>query len=119
MQRFAEAANAFSTAVKHSRDASMYLAALAYACAASGDTQRASEIQLSLQRRALERYVSPLDLAIVAMALGQLDAAFAYLETAVEQRVMRLTELSMPMFDVLRSHSRYQALLARIRLPNK
>ncbi|MGB9031394.1 MAG: tetratricopeptide repeat protein, partial [Acidobacteriaceae bacterium] len=119
MQRFPEAAHAFSIAVKHSRDASMYLAALARACAASGDAQRAAEMQLSLQHRAQERYVSPLDLAIVAMALGQLDVAFAHLDTAAEQRVMRLTELRMPMFDVLPRDSRYQALIARIGLPGK
>jgi DNA-binding winged helix-turn-helix (wHTH) protein len=119
LHRFEEAANAFSTAVKYSRDASMYLAALAYACAASGDSARASEILASLQHRALERYISPLDMAIVSMSLGQLDTAFGHLETAVEQRVMRLTELRMPMFDALRSEPRYQSLLARIGLSVK
>jgi serine/threonine-protein kinase len=119
LHRFEEAANAFSIAAEHSRDASMYLASLAYAHARSGESARASEILESLERRALERYISPLDLAIVTMALGQLDAAFGHLETAVEQRVMRLTELRLPMFDALRSDSRYQGLLDRIGIPVK
>jgi aspartate/tyrosine/aromatic aminotransferase len=117
--RFAEAADAFSTAVAHSHEAAMYLAALAYASAASGGSKRASEIRVILQRRARELYVSPLDMAIVCMALGEFDAAFEHMETAVEQHVMRLTELRMPMFDVLRSDQRYQALLMRIGLPVK
>ena len=119
LHRFAEAANAFSVAVQHSRGTSMYLATLAYALAMSGESARAAEILGSLQRMASERYVSPLDLAIVTMALGQFDAAFGHLETAVEQRVMRLTELRMPMFGALRSDSRYRGLLARIGLPVK
>lgn len=119
LHRFAEAVKAFSTAVNHSREASMYLAALAYAHAAAGDAVSAAEILVTLQRRAVERYVSPLDMAIASMALGRMDAAFEYMETAVEQRVMRLTELRMPMFDLLRSDSRYQLLLAHIGFPVK
>ena len=117
--RFPEAVKAFSTAVKHSCEASMYLAALTYAHAAAGDTASAQEILTTLQRRSEERYVSPLDMAIASMAAGRMDAAFEYLETAVEQRVMRLTELRMPMFDFLRTDSRHQLLLTRIGLPVK
>ncbi len=49
-RRFEEAANAFSIAVDHSPGASMYLATLAYANAKSGESARASEILMSLQR---------------------------------------------------------------------
>jgi cytochrome c-type biogenesis protein CcmH/NrfG len=66
LHRFAEAVKAFSTAANHSRDASMYLAGLAYAHAAAGNAASAEEIFATLQRRALERYVSPLEMGIVS-----------------------------------------------------
>jgi hypothetical protein len=56
------------------------------------------------------------DLAIVSAALGQPDAAFDYLETAARERVMRLTELTMPMFDSLRNQTRFDALLTTLAL---
>jgi DNA-binding winged helix-turn-helix (wHTH) protein len=116
LNRFQEAAQVCSRAVEHSQGASIYLSALAHAYAASGDLTRASEILATLQHRAQEHYISPLDLAIVHMALDQPDAALEHLELAVRERVMRLTELPMPTFDKLRGHERFQALLFRLAL---
>lgn len=116
LNRFQEAAQVCSRAVEHSQGASIYLSTLAHAYAASGNATRASEILATLQHRAREHYVSPLDLAIVYMALDQPDAALDHFELAVQERVMRLTELPMPTFDKLRSHSRFQAILTRLAL---
>jgi DNA-binding winged helix-turn-helix (wHTH) protein/Flp pilus assembly protein TadD len=116
LNRFPEAEQAFSKAVEMSQAAPMYLSALGYVHALAGDRESASEILVRLQRRSLERYVSPVDLAIVSAALGQPDAAFDYLETAARERVMRLTELTMPMFDSLRNQTRFDALLTTLAL---
>lgn len=115
-KRFGEAEKAFSAAVEHSHGASMYLAALGYMCGVSGETARAAEILARLEQRAEERYVSPLDPGIVCIGLGRMDAAFQHLGAALEQRVMRLTELGMPMFDQLRGDARYKAIAAGVGL---
>ncbi|MGA8937661.1 MAG: winged helix-turn-helix domain-containing protein [Acidobacteriaceae bacterium] len=116
LKRFPEAEIAFSKAVEESHAASMYLSALGYLYATSGDRVRASEILARLQCRSLEHYVSPLDIAIVSAAMGEMDAAFECLNTAVQGRVMRLTELTMPMFDSLRDHPQFHALLIKLAL---
>ncbi|HLJ79543.1 MAG TPA: tetratricopeptide repeat protein [Acidobacteriaceae bacterium] len=116
LDRFPEAAGVFSRAADQAHGAPMYLSALARASAKAGDTQRASAILATLTQTAAERYVSPLDLAIVALALGQTNAALDHLDAARQQRVMRLTELPMPTFDAIRPHPRVAALLAAMKL---
>lgn len=116
MGRFTSATKVFSTAVEQSHGASMYLAALGYVYGTRGETAQSTEILEKLERRALEKYVSPLDLGIVCVGLGRKDAAFGHLGAALEQRVMRLTELAMPMFDRLRADSRYGAIAAAVGL---
>lgn len=116
VSRLLDARKAFSTAVKQSHGAPIYLSALGYVHAASGDPARAGEILAELHRESQQRYVSPFDLGIVYMALGELDSAFQHLEMAEQQRVMRLTELAMPIFDPLRASARYHAILARMAL---
>ena len=48
--------------------------------------------------------------------LGDLAALFQRLEEAYEQRVFRIIELTLPMFDGLRSDPRWQGLVKRIGL---
>lgn len=116
LNRLPEAVNVFARAADQAHGAPMYASALARAAARSGDTQRACGILAALNGSAAERYVSPVDLAIVHAALGQTDAALDHLERAREQRVMRLTELPMPTFDELRPHPRVAAILSAMKL---
>jgi hypothetical protein len=53
---------------------------------------------------------------VVYVGLGDRDSAFQWLEEAYQQRVFRIIELTMPMFDNLRSDSRWQDLVHRIGL---
>jgi len=116
LNRLDEAQTVLSTAVEQSQGATMYSSALGYVCAAREKSTRASKILAGLQERNQERYVSPVDMAIIYMGLDEIDAAFGYLDLAFTQRVMRLTELPMPSFDPLRADPRYEAMLARMRL---
>jgi cobyrinic acid a,c-diamide synthase len=45
------------------------------------------------------------------------DEVLQWLEEAYQQRVFRIIELTMPMFDGLRSDMRWQDLVRRIGLP--
>jgi hypothetical protein len=56
-------------------------------------------------------------MALVRAGLGELDAAFAALARACDERDPALTDLLVePRFDVLRSDGRYAALVGRLRL---
>lgn len=94
----------------------MYLSALARASAKAGDAPRAAAILGRLTATAAERYVSPFDLAIASLAVGQTEAALDHLDAAHQQRVMRLTELPMPTFDAIRAHPRVAAILSAMKL---
>lgn len=97
--------------------ASHYLALLARGYALIGQRRRALDILAELTASATERYVSPLDLAIVHAALGDLAAAFGHLEEAYRQKVWRIVELTLPMFDHLRCDPRWENLVRKIGLP--
>jgi len=94
-----------------------YKALLGRACALAGERAKAIEILDELKAMSQRRYISPFDLAVVSVGLGDLDAAFQCFEEAYRQRVFRLVELTMPMFDSLRPDPRWQDLVLRIGLP--
>jgi hypothetical protein len=76
-----------------------------------------SGILEELKTLSQQQYVSPFDIAVVYAALGDLTSTFQRLEEAYQQRVFRIIELTFPMFDNLRSDSRWQDLVRRIGLP--
>lgn len=94
-----------------------YKALLGRACALAGERAKAIEILDELKAMSQQRYISPFDLAVVSVGLGEVDAAFQWFEEAYRQRVFRLVELTMPMFDNLRSDPRWQDIVRRIGLP--
>jgi TolB-like protein/Tfp pilus assembly protein PilF len=104
---------ALASAAEETHGRAMYLAMLGYVCGRAGDRQVAQEVLARLRRSAEAGYVSPLDLCMVHIGLGELDRALDCLGNAVDQRVMRVTELAMPTFDVLRGEPRFAELAAR------
>ena len=62
-------------------------------------------------------YVSPVDFAIVYTGLTDKDGAFEWLETAYQERTMRVLELPQPIFDSLRPDPRFGNLMRHIGLP--
>jgi hypothetical protein len=104
---------ALSSAAEETHGRPIYLAMLGYVCGRAGDRQTGSEILARLRRSAQVDYVSPLDLCMVQIGLGEIEGALDYLGKAVDQRVMRVTELGMPTFDTLRGEPRFAALAAQ------
>ena len=93
-----------------------FLAMLGREYGLSGERQKAKDVLEELTALTHQKYVSPFDLAIMHSGLGEPDAVFECLEDAFRQRVFRLVELTLPMFDNLRSDSRWQNLARRIGL---
>jgi TolB-like protein/tetratricopeptide (TPR) repeat protein len=90
-------------------------AALAYLHARAGRTQLAREGLDELLEVSGRRYVSPSLMAQVHAALGDADAALEHLHRACDLRAADLAWLGVrPVFDSLRSDSRFLALLDRI-----
>ncbi|HEU4508348.1 MAG TPA: hypothetical protein VFR78_08940, partial [Pyrinomonadaceae bacterium] len=84
---------------------------------ASGKTAEAKQILDDLQQLQGQRYVSPYTVAAIHAGLGDQDQAFKWLEAAVQERDIWLMNLKVdPVFAKLRSHRRFNDILARIRL---
>ena len=93
------------------------LATLARTLVAAG--RREEALRLAGEVRALDRsrYVSPSDLAKLAIGIGEFDAAFAALERAREERRGWLAYLRVdPLFDPIRGDPRFEALVRLLRL---
>ena len=94
-----------------------YLAGLAHAYAMAGRRVDAEQVLKGLLDGAKHSYVSPFDIAVIYAALGDKDAAFAWLNKAVAERSTFLVYSKWdPRLDPLRSDPRFQVLLRRIGL---
>jgi adenylate cyclase len=97
-------------------EAPTYAAAyLGYAYGASGDRAKAGAMIEELNRRSLQGYVPPFNLAIVYLGMGDRDRAMDYLEQAYSAHSQMLCWLKMDkIFDPLRSEPRFIALLKKL-----
>ncbi len=112
-----EAAAAFQEAVANSETDLLSYAGLGQVAALRGQVDGARAVLRELEERQLTRYVSPVAPAMIQLALGEVDAAFDLLERAHQDRRGWLAYLRIePMFDPLRSDSRFASLLQRMRL---
>lgn len=80
----------------------MHLGLLAYARAREGRRAEAEEILHELEEASSLRYISPLDIGTAYLGLRDYDAAIRFMRKAIAERVMRVTELPMPIFDEVR-----------------
>ncbi len=104
-------------AVKSSGGGTIYRALLAHAYAQAGERTKALSILHELKALSKQRYVSPLDIAVIYTGLGDRNSAFQWLEKAYQERTMRIQELPDPLFDSLRSDPRFADLMQGIGLP--
>jgi len=92
-------------------------ATLGYAYALSGREGDSQKALAALKEQSRRRYVSPYLLALVCVGLGKKGEAFEWLEEAYKQRDSELPWISVePMFDLLRSDTRFHDLVARMNL---
>jgi serine/threonine-protein kinase len=71
----------------------------------------------TISGRAMNSYISPVSIAYVWTALGDVDRAFENLDRAVVERDPNLLGLqSNPIFDSLRGDARYHAILRKMQL---
>ena len=93
------------------------LAWLAHALGVKGDRDRAVDVLCQLDELAQERYVSSYHRALALAGFGDVDATFALLSHACDQRDPGLMHLaSEPRFAAIRSDARYAAVVQRIGL---
>jgi TolB-like protein/Tfp pilus assembly protein PilF len=95
----------------------MFLAQLGQAHALAGRTKEARRILRRLEEMARERYVPPYHLAYVYAGLDEQDRAMDCLERAFDERAGGIYGVKGSfLFANLRSHPRFRALLAKLRL---
>ena len=91
-------------------------AILAFCLSANGDASYARLIAAELEERLKSEYVSPVEQAIVSMALGDKQKALDWTERAVEERRGWVAYLRVhPIMDSLRGEPRFDALVQRMK----
>ena len=98
-------------------DGPLFRALLGHVYGPAGDRLKALQILDELAAISKERFVSPVDFAIVYAGLGDADSTFHWLEKAYQARATRVHELHSPYFDNFRSDPRYVDLTRRVGLP--
>ena len=90
-------------------------ATLAYSLAAAGDTSFAREVATEFQKRLENEYISPVDLAMVYIGLGEKQTALDWVERAIAERRGWAAYLRVhPMVDPLRDEPRFDELVKRM-----
>lgn len=116
---YREALEQFKYLVSLSGDNSGDFAALGYAYALAGQKNEAKEILRQLEMRSDQQYVTPVDLAMIHLGLGQKEQAIEWLEKAFGERADRMSWIKThPVFASLRTDIPFQALLKRMAFPD-
>jgi tetratricopeptide (TPR) repeat protein len=109
LSMLAEAEDSFRQALELSGGRPLMLASLGHCFALQGKTKDKRKIACDLAELCGEMYVAPLDVVRVYAGLSDLDAAFLWLDRALEERCSRLIALILdPMFSTLWEDSRIE-----------
>jgi serine/threonine-protein kinase len=115
---YSQAITALETADRLSDDAVNVRSFLGNAYARAGRRDDARRILDDLSELRRHRYVDPLDLAQIHVGLGETERAFSLLQEASRQHAGDIVLLKVnPVWDPLRSDSRFQAILRRSNFP--
>ena len=83
----------------------------------AGDRAKAGGLLEELTMLSRQRYVSPVNFALVYAGLGDADSTFQWMEKAYQTRSAGVRELASMCFDSVRSDPRYPDLMKRVGLP--
>jgi TolB-like protein/DNA-binding winged helix-turn-helix (wHTH) protein len=97
-------------------DGPLFQALLGHVYGISGDRTKALQVLGMLGKLSKERYVSPVDFAVVYAGLGDADSTFEWLEKAYDSRASRIQELGSFYFQRFHADPRYKNLLYRVGL---
>lgn len=113
--RYEEAIVAFEKALQYSRNREA-LAPLAHAYALSGNERQARDLREELVA-ATDRYIASPLIARVHLGLGESEQALDWLERGLAERSYWMVFLKCdPVYDPIRSHPRFVALLRKMAL---
>ena len=117
MGNFAEGLAALERAVSLSPGSPMFQAQLGEAYALAGKVNEARDVLRKLTDLSKQQYIPPYFFAYVHAGLGDANAAIDCLDLAYEQRSGALYGIKGSfLFENLRSHPRFQALLKKLNL---
>lgn len=92
-----------------------YLCSLAHAYGVSGRSAESVALLHEVERIAKERYVAPMDLALVHLGQGQTDRALDLIERAVDEHFTGVRQLRIEeRFASLKDNPRFEALCRRV-----
>jgi tetratricopeptide (TPR) repeat protein len=115
---YREALPALEKYVALSRRSAASLGLLGYSHARSGERSEALRLIEQLREASKHSFIPAFFFALVYAGLEEKDRAFAWLETAHQERFNRLAYLKLEaLWDPLRSDSRFADLLRRIGIP--
>jgi serine/threonine-protein kinase len=116
-KRYQDAATDLLRAASLNPDGLAVKAELSFAYGKEGARPKAEAILRELQDLSRNRYVSPYYFALIYAGMGNEDQALDRLEEAYHDRSRRLWALNVvPMWDGLRSNSKFESLLRRMGL---
>ena len=98
-------------------DGPLLKALLGYVYGCAGDRAAALAMLEEITILAQQRYVSPIDFAVIYAGLDDAESTFQWLEAGYRDRATRIHELSSMYFDNFREDPRFASLLSRIGLP--
>jgi TolB-like protein len=114
---FEQALSELKEGLRLSGESAFAVARLGHGYATAGKRDEARAVLAHLDTLSKQKYVSPYDMAIVHVGLGENNQAFQWLKKALEERSVWMGYLKVePQFDLLRSDSRFSELLRRVGL---
>lgn len=112
-----EAMAAFAGFMERSGRSHHALSSMGWVFARAGRIEEARAMLAELHARTHHGFVPPMALAFVYLGLDELDAAIEWLERGIEARDLYAPMVGhLPLYDPLRRHPRYPALLRRMNL---